>query len=398
MKFSKKLFIAAMSWGMVSQLAAQAADTASVVAVSGAASGSSNSYIPWLLVSTAVALAIVILFMGSLLGKVALLKMKDSAKTIALAVSMFSAASLMAAGADTQSGFRGFSSFELNMILLGVIFMEVLIILYFAYWLKAIVLPKKSAATAEAKVSAIAQWWDKMNNSVAIEKEKDVQLDHDYDGIKELDNALPPWWVYGFYLTIIFSGIYIWRYHISHTAPLQVEELKIDLAKAEIMQAEYNKLSANKVDENSIEYNPDAAILADGQAIFKKNCVACHGDNAQGISGPNLTDEYWKHGGSIKNIFKTIKLGVPSMGMIAWGETLTPKEMASVATYVKSLNGSNPANAKAPEGDFYKEEAAGASAQDSASAPANAAPVNAAPAATPTSASLAPAKAAVAKN
>ena len=319
-----------------------------VAAASGAGSSSSNSYIPWLLVSTAVALAIVILFMGSLLGKVAIMKLKDNAKSIALLTFLFSAASLMAAGSDANSGFRGFSSFELNMILLGVIFMEVLIILYFAYWLKAIVLPKKSEIAKETKVSMLAQWWDKMNNSVAVEKEKDVQLDHDYDGIKELDNALPPWWVYGFYLTIVFSGIYIWRYHISGSAPLQVEELKIDLAKAELQQAEYNKLSANKVDENSIEYKPDAAILADGQAIFKKNCVACHGENAQGVSGPNLTDEYWKHGGSIKNIFKTIKLGVPSMGMIAWGETLTPKEMASVATYVKSLKGSNPANPKAP--------------------------------------------------
>lgn len=378
MKFSKKMIIAAMSWGMVSQLAAQAADTAMVAAASGASSGSSNSYIPWLLVSTAVALAIVILFMGSLLGKVAILKLKDNAKSIALITFLFSAVRLMAAGADAKTGF---SSFELNMILLGVIFMEVLIILYFAYWLKAIVLPKKTEKTTEAKVSMLAQWWDKMNNSVAVEKEKDVQLDHDYDGIKELDNALPPWWVYGFYLTIIFSGIYIWRYHISGSAPLQVEELKIDLAKAELQQAEYNKLSANKVDENSIEYKPDATILADGQAIFKKNCVACHGENAQGISGPNLTDEYWKHGGSIKNIFKTIKLGVPSMGMIAWGETLTPKEMASVATYVKSLKGSNPANAKAPEGELYKEEAEGAPAsQDSATAPAaSGAPANAAP-------------------
>lgn len=378
MKFSKKMIIAAMSWGMVSQLAAQAADTAMVAAASGASSGSSNSYIPWLLVSTAVALAIVILFMGSLLGKVAILKLKDNAKSIALITFLFSAVRLMAAGADAKTGF---SSFELNMVLLGVIFMEVLIILYFAYWLKAIVLPKKTETTAEAKVSMLAQWWDKMNNSVAVEKEKDVQLDHDYDGIKELDNALPPWWVYGFYLTIVFSGIYIWRYHISGSAPLQVEELKIELAKAELMQAEYNKLSANKVDENSIEYKPDATILADGQAIFKKNCVACHGENAQGISGPNLTDEYWKHGGSIKNIFKTIKLGVPSMGMIAWGETLTPKEMASVATYVKSLKGTNPANAKAPEGDLYKEESEGAPAtQDSATAPAaSGAPANAAP-------------------
>jgi cytochrome c oxidase cbb3-type subunit III len=381
MKFSKKIIVAAMGWGMVSQLAAQAADTAMVAAASGAGSSSSNSYIPWLLVSTAVALAIVILFMGSLLGKVAIMKLKDNAKSIALVSFLFSAASLMAAGADANSGFRGFSSFELNMILLGVIFMEVLIILYFAYWLKAIVLPKKSETAAEAKVSMLAQWWDKMNNSVAVEKEKDVQLDHDYDGIKELDNALPPWWVYGFYLTIVFAGIYIWRYHISGSAPLQVEELKIDLAKAELQQAEYNKLSANKVDENSIEYKPDASILADGQAVFKKNCVACHGENAQGISGPNLTDEYWKHGGSIKNIFKTIKVGVPSMGMIAWGETLTPKEMASVATYVKSLKGSNPANAKAPEGELYKEEAEGAPAsQDSATAPAaSGAPANAAP-------------------
>lgn len=358
MKFSKKIIVAALGWGMVSQLAAQAADTAMVVAASGAGSSSSNSYIPWLLVSTAVALAIVILFMGSLLGKVAIMKLKDNAKSIALLTFLFSAASLMAAGADANSGFRGFSSFELNMILLGVIFMEVLIILYFAYWLKAIVLPKKSEIATETKVSMLAQWWDKMNNSVAVEKEKDVQLDHDYDGIKELDNALPPWWVYGFYLTIVFAGIYVWRYHIAGTAPLQVQELKNEMAQAEIQQALYNEQNAAKVDENTITYSADAGMISEGGKLFAKNCVACHAADGGGGTGPNLTDDYWKHGGDIKDIFRTISKGVPEMGMIAWGGILTAKDVANLATYIKSINGSKTAAPKAPEGTLFQEDSA----------------------------------------
>lgn len=304
-----------------------------------------DAYLPWILLVTIIALAVVILFMGVLLSRVVILKAKSATKTLFLFALALWGNSLHAA---TQQGTVFFTSSVLNYLLLSVLFLEVLIILYFANWLKAVILPPREKRPT--RKSVWLNWWVKANKLVDIENEKDVQLEHDYDGIKELDNALPPWWVYGFYLTIIFSVIYVWRYHISGTAPLQVQELKIALAEEEIRQAEYDKKNANKVDENSIEYKEDPIVIGNGKALFNKNCVACHGPEAGGVTGPNLVDNYWKNGGGIKDIFKTIRYGVPEMGMIAWNDILTPVEIASLSIYIKSLKGTKPAEAKEPEG------------------------------------------------
>lgn len=345
----------------ISLFGQESESTANVVAEASNSAQGQSDWLMWILIVTVAALAIVILFMGSLLSRVAIMKMKATVKKAAVWMLFLSAGSLMAeSGVDT--GFT-LSKLQLYMIIMGVVIFEVLIILYFANWLRALVLPPKPKA--ENKFAAWSKWWDKVNNSVEIENEKDVQLDHDYDGIKELDNALPPWWVYGFYLTIIFAGIYTWRYHISETAPLQVEELNIAIAKAEIQQAEYNRLNANNVDENSIEYKADAGMIASGKALFEKKCVACHADGGKGNTGPNLTDNYWKHGGTIKDIFRTITHGVPNMGMIAWKDQLSAKEIAELSNYVRSLRGTNVEGGKEPEGQFFKAEEPAASGVDS---------------------------------
>ncbi len=347
------LFVSGLAWAQndgANLAVGVSADAAPIQQVSGF---SMEQYIPWILTVTAIALAIVILFMGNLLSKVAISKFRDSTKAIAIIFAF----GMMNDGSAAVEMWAGFTTSQLNVILLSIIGFEVLIILYFANWLKAVVLPpalkEKSKKTAFWKI-----WWDKMNKSVEIEKEKDVQLDHDYDGIKELDNALPPWWVYGFYLTIVFAGIYVWRYHIAGTAPLQVQELKNEMAQAEIQQALYNEQNAAKVDENTITYSADAGMISEGGKLFAKNCVACHAADGGGGTGPNLTDDYWKHGGDIKDIFRTISKGVPEMGMIAWGGILTAKDVANLATYVKSINGSKTAAPKAPEGTLFQEDSA----------------------------------------
>ncbi len=347
------LFVSGLAWAQndgANLAVGVSADAAPIQQVSGF---SMEQYIPWILTVTAIALAIVILFMGNLLSKVAISKFRDSTKAIAIIFAF----GMMNDGSAAVEMWSGFTTSQLNVILLSIIGFEVLIILYFANWLKAVVLPpalkEKSKKTAFWKI-----WWDKMNKSVEIEKEKDVQLDHDYDGIKELDNALPPWWVYGFYLTIVFAGIYVWRYHIAGTAPLQVQELKNEMAQAEIQQALYNEQNAAKVDENTITYSADAGMISEGGKLFAKNCVACHAADGGGGTGPNLTDDYWKHGGDIKDIFRTISKGVPEMGMIAWGGILTAKDVANLATYVKSINGSKTAAPKAPEGTLFQEDSA----------------------------------------
>ena len=255
---------------------------------------------------------------------------------------------------------------RLNFALLGVICIELLVMFYFLRWLRVLVLPVSEKKEFVQIESTTNRWWDRFNKSVSIDKEQDVQLDHDYDGIKELDNSLPPWWIYGFYFTILFAGVYMYRYHVSKSAPLQVEELAAEKIQAEREKVAYMATQANNVDETSIAYNPTAELLTEGKAIFVKNCVSCHGPEAQGASiGPNLTDEYWIHKGGIKDIFKTIKNGVQEKGMIPWGQQLSNAQIAAAATFIKSLQESHPANPKAPQGDKYEEESENAGISDS---------------------------------
>lgn len=183
--------------------------------------------------------------------------------------------------------------------------------------------------------------------------EGQLLLDHDYDGIKELDNSLPPWWVYLFYACIIFAAVYLVRFEIMG-ADNQEMELKKEMAQAQIDIAEYKKTAPDLMDENSVTLLTDAAALVAGKAIYTANCVACHRPDAGGQIGPNLTDDQWILGGGIKNVFHTLlNGGRDGKGMISWKGTLKPKQMQEVASYVLSLKGSNPKDPKAPEGEIW---------------------------------------------
>ncbi|MES1181445.1 MAG: cbb3-type cytochrome c oxidase N-terminal domain-containing protein, partial [Flavobacterium sp.] len=138
---------------------------------------------------------------------------------------------------------------------------------------------------------------EKINASVAIEQEEDIMLDHNYDGIRELDNDLPPWWKYGFYLTIIFAVVYLIHFHVSRTGKLQNQEYEDQLTEAKLQAEEYKKKSANLVDENNATFLLDEGSLASGKTIFMDNCAACHGRSGEGGVGPNFTDDYWLHQG-----------------------------------------------------------------------------------------------------
>ena len=186
-----------------------------------------------------------------------------------------------------------------------------------------------------------------------VEDEGELLLDHDYDGIKELDNNLPPWWVYLFYICIAFAVIYLVRFEIMG-GDNQETELKNEMAQAQKEIAEYKKTAPDTMDENSVTLLTDAADLSAGKEIFMANCVACHRADAGGQIGPNLTDDQWILGGGIKNIFHTLMNGGrDGKGMISWKGTLKPKQMQEVASYVISLQGSNPKDPKAPEGEVW---------------------------------------------
>jgi cytochrome c oxidase cbb3-type subunit 3 len=183
--------------------------------------------------------------------------------------------------------------------------------------------------------------------------EEQLLLHHDYDGIKELDNNLPPWWVYLFYGCIIFAVVYLVRFEIMG-GDNQEMELKKELAQAQIDIAEYKKTAPDLMDENTVTLLTDAASLSAGKAIFTANCIPCHRADAGGQIGPNLTDDYWILGGGIKNVFHTlVNGGRDGKGMISWKGTLKPKQMQEVASYVLSLKGSNPVNPKAPDGEIW---------------------------------------------
>ncbi|WP_431162864.1 cbb3-type cytochrome c oxidase N-terminal domain-containing protein [Flagellimonas beolgyonensis] len=210
----------------------------------------------------------------------------------------------------------------------------------------------------EAKEKKYEWTWAKnimkrLTKSRSIEREQEIVLDHNYDGIRELDNVLPPWWVYLFYATIIFAVVYLVRFHIigDYDQALEYEQ---EVAAAQIAIEEYKKNAKDLVDVNTVEVLTDAADLSAGEKIFQTNCVACHMADGGGGIGPNLTDEYWILGGGIKNVFHTISEGGrDGKGMVAWKQTLKPAEIAQVASYVLSLGGTTPANPKAPEGDIW---------------------------------------------
>ena len=206
-----------------------------------------------------------------------------------------------------------------------------------------------------------SDWYKKLVSTFVrpestVVSEDQLLLEHDYDGIKELDNNLPPWWVYLFYASIVFGVVYMVRFEILG-ADDQEMELAKEIAQAKIEVAEYMKTAPDMMDEKTVTVLTDPADLAVGKEIYTTNCAACHRADAGGQIGPNLTDEEWILGGGIKNIFHTlVNGGRDGKGMIAWKGTLKPKEMQKVASYIMSLKGSNPVDAKAPEGEVWVEE------------------------------------------
>ena len=199
----------------------------------------------------------------------------------------------------------------------------------------------------------------KLTRSKPIEQEGELMLDHDYDGIKELDNVLPPWWVNLFYATIIFGVIYLVRFHVMD-AYTQAEEFEQEV---QLANAELEKMKANSPKEeitlDKVVLLADEASLAKGKEIFTNACAACHKADGGGIVGPNLTDEFWINGGGIKNVFKIISEGSKNNpSMVAWNKTLESTDIQKVASYVLSLQGTKPAGAKPAEGEKWVEEVA----------------------------------------
>ncbi len=235
-----------------------------------------------------------------------------------------------------------------------IILLEVLIA--FMLFRSGISLVKTEAAMIAVKnIRTEPSLLEKLNASVAVEQEESIMMNHEYDGIRELDNDLPPWWKYGFYLTIVVSVVYLLHYHVFQTGKLSLEEYEQEMKDGAVALAEYQKNSKDLVDENSVKLLTDETTINEGKTIFKQNCIACHGEFGQGIIGPNFIDDYWVYGGSVNDIFRSIKYGRPK-GMKAWKDELGPAKIQAVVSFIKSLRGTNPPGDIRPkEGELYIE-------------------------------------------
>nr|AWJ66252.1 cytochrome c oxidase subunit [uncultured bacterium] len=205
----------------------------------------------------------------------------------------------------------------------------------------------------ENSFGGLKKVYSNMLGSKPLEKEEDIVLDHNYDGIRELDNTLPPWWVYMFYATIIFAVVYLVRYEVLGDTN-QAQEYEIELAEAKVELEAYKKTAKGLVDATTVELLTDPGDLSAGKAIFSANCVACHKADGGGGIGPNLTDSNWILGGGIKNVFNTISEGGRAgKGMVPWKSELSPLERAQVSSYLLGFEGTTPAEPKDAEGDLW---------------------------------------------
>ncbi len=205
---------------------------------------------------------------------------------------------------------------------------------------------KKEKTKSIAKFNAI------MTDAVPVEKEASIIMEDEYDGIRELDNNLPPWWVAMLFATMIFAVVYIFHYHIFRTGDLQIAEYTKAVDKADTDVKEYLSKMAMNVDETNVTVMTSDNDLSAGKTLFQNNCVVCHGEKGEGDIGPNLTDDYWIYTGDIKAIFKTIKLGTAN-GMPEHASKLNPIQTQQISSYIWHLPFTN---GKDPQGDKYEKE------------------------------------------
>ena len=229
-----------------------------------------------------------------------------------------------------------------GMVLVGIVAIYLLVIL------------RKALAPAPEPVKKPADprsGWQRFAGLHTLSQEKDLVMEHAYDGILELDNPTPPWFMGLFYSTIGFGFIYLLLFHVFNVGSLQLAEYTQEVAIGEKQREAFIKKIAGSINENTVAVTKDVKSLDAGKAIFLQNCLACHGQQGQGGVGPNLTDEFWLHGGNVKSIYHTISEGVLDKGMMSWKKQLNPLQMQQVSSYILSLQGTKPPGAKEPQGE-----------------------------------------------
>ena len=265
---------------------------------------------------------------------------------------------VLAQNEAVSGGFRAMDSNQMGLliiigVIIGVIILLLILMIYLMSFISAVFRKENPELVNEPS------WWDSfkqrfVTGDIEEEQEKDkLMTDHSYDGIQELDNFMPPWLQYVFLGTIIIAFSYFSYYTVLGFGKTGVEEYEEEVRIAAI-EAEARGVSLlASIDETNVVIDDSGAALSAGNAIFTANCAACHAADGGGGVGPNLTDQYWLHGGDIKDLFKVIKYGVIEKGMVPWEDQLSPKEIQDVASYILTLQGTSPAAPKDPQGELY---------------------------------------------
>lgn len=250
-------------------------------------------------------------------------------------------------------------------VILGVILMLLVLLIYLMSFISAVFRKENPELANEPS------WWENfkkkfVTGDVEEEQEKDkLMLDHSYDGIQELDNFMPPWLQHVFTGTIVIAIVYFMYYTVLGIGMTGVEEYEEELRIAAIEREARGMSALASIDETNVEIDNSSVALSGGKSIYDANCAACHAADGGGGVGPNLTDEYWVHGGDIKDVFSVVKYGVIDKGMVPWEDQLNPQEIQYVSSYILSMQGTTPAAPKAPQGELYSAESSSSEAESS---------------------------------
>lgn len=272
---------------------------------------------------------------------------------------------ILGAGTTLSASAAPMLNSGLNDPILWVVYLIAVVLLLIAYLLYLVSQKLKTFINDESQVELYERrnFWEKLFQLKPTDTDKDVMIDEPHDGIYELDNPPPPWFMFLFYGTILFAVVYFVRFSVLKTGLNQEQEYELAMQLAQEAKASSSEDGDyDEIDENNVTVLLAAADIDKGRSIYNQNCRVCHGKDGAGIdkSGPNLTDEFWLHGGGATNVYRTIKYGVIEKGMRSWKDDLTPRMMQQVTSYIISLQGTNPEGAQPPQGEKWVEPASDA--------------------------------------
>jgi cytochrome c oxidase cbb3-type subunit 3 len=274
-------------------------------------------------------------------------KSSNAGKAVMIAFLLFSTSSFAAESAPASASLIAFS----NNIFWAYIVVDLVLIGFIIYFARIINRTIAEEITLPKRVLRWNRIKKSLTDAVEIENEASIAIDHDYDGIIELDNNLPPWWKYGFYITIVWAVVYLFYFQILEVGNLQEAEYLAEMEEGEREVAAYKAAHPNLINASNVTVLEDPASIAKGMNVYNTYCMSCHMESGRGGIGPNLTDDYWIYENDISTIFTTISEGA-SNGMPAWKELMPANDIQAVASYVLSLDEIPAPEGKEPQGEL----------------------------------------------